>query len=48
VVPVTIHVPAGIAHVFVNPADAPGDLIIAAYAANRYDPGDTVPHAIRP
>lgn len=44
--PQTVYMPAGLAHVFVNPADAAGDFVLAAYAADRYDPADTVPFAI--
>ena len=44
--PQTVYMPAGLAHVFVNPADAPGNFLLIAYAANRYDPADTVPFAV--
>lgn len=46
--PVTVHIPAGIAHVFVNPADSVADFLLVAYAANRYDPNDTVPFRVEP
>jgi oxalate decarboxylase/phosphoglucose isomerase-like protein (cupin superfamily) len=46
--PVTVHMPAGLAHVFVNPPDANSDFLLIAYAANRYDPADTVPHTLWP
>ena len=44
--PQTVYMPAGLAHVFVNPADAQSNFLLIAYAANRYDPADTVPFAI--
>lgn len=46
--PVTVHVPAGVAHVFVNPADSGAEFVLVAYAALRYDPADTVPFALWP
>lgn len=46
--PVTVRVPAGVAHVFVNPADSGSDFVLVAYAAERYDPADTVPFALWP
>jgi dTDP-4-dehydrorhamnose 3,5-epimerase-like enzyme len=46
--PQTVHMPAGIAHVFVNPDDAAGAFILVAYAANPYDPADTVPYPVWP
>lgn len=46
--PVTVHVPAGVAHVFVNPADSGADFVLVAYAAKRYDPADTVPFKLWP
>ena len=46
--PQTVHLPAGIAHVFVNPVDAEADFLLVAYAANRYDPADTVPFRVEP
>jgi dTDP-4-dehydrorhamnose 3,5-epimerase-like enzyme len=46
--PQTIHVPAGIAHVFVNPAEATANFLLVAYAAERYDPADTLPLALWP
>lgn len=46
--PQTIHVPAGIAHVFVNAADAAEDFLLIAYAAERYDPADTLPYPLWP
>ena len=44
--PITVHVPAGIAHVFVNDADAREPFLLIAYAAELYDPADTVPFAV--
>ena len=44
--PQTVYMPAGLAHVFVNPADAQSNFLLIAYAANRYDPADTVPFAV--
>ena len=44
--PQTVYMPAGLAHVFVNPADAKSNFLLIAYAANRYDPADTVPFAV--
>lgn len=44
--PVTVHIPAGIAHVFVNAADADEDFLLVAYAANLFDPADTIPFEI--
>lgn len=44
--PQTVHVPAGLAHVFVNPAEAKADFLLIAYAADRYDPADTVPFTV--
>jgi dTDP-4-dehydrorhamnose 3,5-epimerase-like enzyme len=46
--PQTVHVPAGIAHVFVNPADAATHFLLIAYAAERYDPADTIPYLLWP
>lgn len=46
--PQTVHMPAGIAHVFVNPGDSGTDFVLVAYAANRYDPADTVPFRVEP
>lgn len=46
--PQTVYMPAGLAHVFVNPADAAADFLLVAYAANRYDPADTVPFRVAP
>ena len=40
--PQTVYMPAGLAHVFVNAADAPAPFLLLAYAANRYDPADTI------
>ena len=44
--PQTVYMPAGLAHVFVNPADAQSNFLLIAYAASRYDPADTVPFAV--
>jgi dTDP-4-dehydrorhamnose 3,5-epimerase-like enzyme len=46
--PRTVHIPAGIAHVFVNSFDASEDFLLIAYAAERYDPADTIPHRLWP
>jgi len=46
--PQTIHVPAGLAHVFINPVDGPGPFLLLAYSANPYDPDDTIPFAVTP
>ncbi len=40
--PETVFIPAGLAHVFVNPPDAGRSFLLLAYAANRYDPADTI------
>lgn len=44
--PQTVCMPAGLAHVFVNPAKAEAKFLLIAYAALRYDPADTVPFAV--
>ena len=44
----TVYMPAGLAHVFVNPPEAAADFLLIAYAALRYDPADTVPFAVAP
>jgi len=44
--PQTVYMPAGLAHVFVNPHDAGANFVLVAYAANRYDPVDTIPFAV--
>ena len=44
--PQTVYMPAGLAHVFVNPPEAEDNFLLIAYAANRYDPADTVPFAV--
>lgn len=44
--PVTVYVPARLAHVFVNAPDAVEPFILVAYAENRYDPADTIPTQI--
>lgn len=41
--PVTLFVPAGVAHSFGN-GSATESLLLAAYASERYDPADTVLH----
>lgn len=46
--PHTVHMPAGIAHVFVNPDESGTEFVLVAYAANRYDPADTVPYPLWP
>jgi dTDP-4-dehydrorhamnose 3,5-epimerase-like enzyme len=40
--PQTVFMPAGLAHVFVNPPQAERSFLLLAYAANRYDPADTI------
>ena len=42
----TVFMPAGLAHVFVNPPEAEANFLLTAYAADRYDPADTVPFAV--
>ena len=44
--PRTVFMPAGLAHVFINPADAEGSFLLLAYAANLYDPADTIAFAV--
>jgi len=44
--PQTIFMPAGLAHVFVNPARAERSFLLLAYAANAYDPADTIAFAV--
>jgi dTDP-4-dehydrorhamnose 3,5-epimerase-like enzyme len=46
--PQTVHMPAGLAHVFVNPADSHADFLLVAYAANRFDPADTIAYPLWP
>jgi dTDP-4-dehydrorhamnose 3,5-epimerase-like enzyme len=46
--PLTVFMPAGLAHVFVNPADAEHAFLLLAYAANSYDPSDTIPYGVSP
>ncbi len=46
--PQTVFMPAGLAHVFVNPPRAAGTFLLTAYAADRYDPADTVPFPVSP
>jgi dTDP-4-dehydrorhamnose 3,5-epimerase-like enzyme len=41
--PLTVYVPAGVAHAFKNPEDAEEQMLLVAYADNIYDPGDTIP-----
>jgi dTDP-4-dehydrorhamnose 3,5-epimerase-like enzyme len=40
--PRTVFMPAGLAHVFVNPVEAGRSFLLLAYAANSYDPADTI------
>lgn len=42
--PVTLYVPAGVAHAFRNPKGAKSAMLLIAYADQPYDPGDTVPY----
>ncbi len=44
--PQTVFVPAGLAHVFVNPPEASAPFLLLAYSANLYDPADTVPFLV--
>ena len=44
--PQTVFMPAGLAHVFVNPVGAAGPFLLVAYAANSYDPADTIPYSV--
>ena len=44
--PETIRVPAGLAHVFLNPADSGRELVLVAYSDRLYDPADTVPFTL--
>jgi dTDP-4-dehydrorhamnose 3,5-epimerase-like enzyme len=46
--PRTVFMPAGLAHVFVNPAEATEPFLLLAYAANPYDPADTIAFAVAP
>lgn len=41
--PVTVYVPAGIGHAFVNPASETQQMMVIAYADRPYDPADTIP-----
>ena len=41
--PVTVYVPAGIGHAFINPTDATQPMMVIAYADRPYDPADTIP-----
>lgn len=43
VTPVTVFVPAGIGHAFVNLANATQPMMVIAYADQPYDPADTIP-----
>ncbi len=45
--PQTVFMPAGLAHVFINPEGTDRAFLLVAYAANRYDPADTVPYPVR-
>ena len=38
----TVYMPPGLAHVFVNPQEAANPFLLVAYAANGYDPADTI------
>jgi UDP-2-acetamido-2,6-beta-L-arabino-hexul-4-ose reductase len=44
--PVTVYVPAGIAHAFKNLEDAAEPAWLLAYADRTYDPQDTVPYPL--
>lgn len=46
--PRTVYMPAGLAHVFVNAASAEKDFLLVAYAANPFDPSDTIPYPVWP
>ena len=45
--PRTVFMPAGMAHVFVNPEGATSPFLLVAYAANPYDPADTITFPVR-
>lgn len=45
--PQTVFMPPGLAHVFVNPEGAAGPFLLVAYAANAYDPADTIPYPVQ-
>lgn len=40
--PMTVYVPAGVAHVFKNPQEATETMLLVVYADQLYDPSDTV------
>jgi dTDP-4-dehydrorhamnose 3,5-epimerase-like enzyme len=40
--PTTVHVPAGLGHVFVNAASAEEPFLLFAYSDRVYDPADTI------
>jgi UDP-2-acetamido-2,6-beta-L-arabino-hexul-4-ose reductase len=44
--PVTVYVPAGVAHAFKNPEDAVEPAWLVVYADRAYDPKDTVPYEL--
>ena len=44
--PVSVYVPAGIAHAFKNPDDAKEAMLLIACADTPYDPDDTVPMSL--
>ena len=46
--PQTVFMPAGLAHVFVNDAGAESNFLLVAYAANPFDPNDTIPYPVWP
>ena len=46
--PQTVFMPAGLAHVFVNPVEASDPFLLVAYAANQFDPADTISYAVWP
>lgn len=41
--PLTIYVPPGVSHAFLNPETAIEPMLLVAYADRRYDPEDTIP-----
>ena len=46
--PQTIYMPPRLAHVFVNPAEATEPFLLVAYAANGFDPADTISYVVGP
>jgi dTDP-4-dehydrorhamnose 3,5-epimerase-like enzyme len=44
--PMTLFVPAGVAHAFRNPANSGNAMLLIAYASALYHISDTVPHVL--